>query len=116
MFSFKSCSHLEQITHVAIAWACIVPSAPQSAQTKIQKGVLIYAVSALITPTDMFTDLLHEHVDVSLGCIQDVSVWVFQTFHCDFHRLSIDVDPSWSTACQESPEINESGRNEEEML
>ncbi len=63
----------------------------------------------------MFTDLLHQHVDVSLGSVQDVSVWVFQAFHCDFHRLSIDVDPTGSTTSQECPAI---GKEEEtdEML
>lgn len=50
-----------------------------------------------------FTDLLHEHVDVSLGCVQYVSVWVSQAPDCDFHCLSIDVDPAWSAAGQERP-------------
>ncbi len=58
----------------------------------------------------MFTDLLHEHVDVSLGCVQNVSVWVFQALHCDFHRLAIDVDPPGCAARQERPGI----RNMEE--
>lgn len=71
-----------------------------------------YKLAGIITPplclnppTGVFTDLLHEHVDVSLGCVQDISVWVFQAFHSDFHGLSIDVDPSGCTTCQECPEI-----------
>lgn len=54
-------------------------------------------------PSGVLTDLLHEHVDVGLGCVQDVSVWVFQAFHCDFHRIAIDVDPPGGAACQECP-------------
>lgn len=49
------------------------------------------------------THLLHQHVDVGLGCIQHVSVRVFQAFYCDFHRVSVDVDPPRSPACQERP-------------
>lgn len=47
--------------------------------------------------------LLHEHVDVSLGCVQNVSVWMFQAFHSDFHCLSINVDPPRCTTSQECP-------------
>lgn len=57
-----------------------------------------------------FTDLLHEHVDVSLSCVQDVSVRVFQAFHCDFHRLSVDVDPPRRSTSQERPERRRRGK------
>lgn len=53
----------------------------------------------------MFPDLLHEHVDVGLGWVQDVSVWVFQALHGDFHRLSVDVDPPRCAARQKCPVV-----------
>lgn len=56
-----------------------------------------------------FTHLLHQHVDVGLGCIQHVSVWVFQAFHCDFHRIPVDVDPPRCPACQECPDNTTEG-------
>lgn len=40
---------------------------------------------------------------MSLGCVQDVSVWVLQAFHRDLHGVSIDVDPAGRPTCQEGP-------------
>lgn len=62
-------------------------------------------ISWLNPPGGVFTDLLHEHVDVRLRCVQDVSVWVLQAVNGDFHRLSVDVDPPRCAACKEAPEI-----------
>lgn len=56
----------------------------------------------LMVSGDM-ADLLHEHVDVSLGSIQDIAMWVSQTLHSDLHGLSIYVDPTRCSTSQESP-------------
>lgn len=60
---------------------------------------------SLSAPPAAFTDLLHEHVDVRLGSVQDVSVRVFQALHRDLHRVSVYVDPPGGATSQECPGI-----------
>lgn len=54
-------------------------------------------------PAGSTTDLLHQHVDVRLRSVQDVSVGVFQALHGVFHRGPIYVDPPGGAAGQERP-------------
>lgn len=85
---------LQNIHKVTLSQCCLVM------QCGNFNSAVIWCLNA---PSGVLTDLLHEHVDVGLGCVQDVSVWVFQAFHCDFHRISINVDPPGGATCQERP-------------
>lgn len=40
---------------------------------------------------------------MSLRRVQDVSVWMLQALHRDFHRGAVDVDPPRRTTGQEGP-------------
>lgn len=59
----------------------------------------------LLLPAGSATDLLHQHVDVRLCSVQDVSVGVFQALHGVFHCGPIYVDPPGGAAGQERPGI-----------
>lgn len=48
-------------------------------------------------------DLFHKHVDVSLGSIQDIAMWMRQTPHSDLHGLPINVNPTRCSTGQKSP-------------
>lgn len=48
--------------------------------------------------------LFHEHINVSLGSIQYITVRMCQTFHCYVHCFAINVDPTWSTTRQKGPD------------
>lgn len=47
--------------------------------------------------------LLHEHVDMQLGCIKDIAVWLAHPLQGSLHCPTVNVDPAGSSRGQELP-------------